>query len=211
MKDLILIGAGDFGREVSSVVERINEIEPTWNLIGFVDDNQDIQDTVIDGYKVIGDSEWLLKYPQQVYAVCTLGGSITRKKVIEKVSTNTNVKYATLIDPAAILMRDSAVKEGSIICAGTVLAINSRIGRHSILNLNCTIGHDTVTNDFFTAHPGTNISGKVVFGEACYCGTGSKVIQGLTVAPECTFGAGAVIVKDITESGTYVGVPAKKL
>lgn len=211
MKDLVIIGAGDFGREVSSVVERINDIDPTWNLMGFVDDNPDIQGMIVDGYKVVGNSEWLRNYKKEIYAVCSLGESKTRKKVIEGISANDNIKFATLIDPNAILMRNASVQEGSIICAGTVLAINSVAGKHSILNLNCTVGHDTILGDYFTAHPGTNISGKVVFGEACYCGTGSKVLQGVNVISGCTFGAGAVVLKDVIEEGTYVGVPAKKI
>lgn len=212
MKDLVIVGAGDFGREIASIVERINEIEPIWDLIGFVDDNEELTGLIIDGYKVVGDSNWLASYSKEIFAVCSLGDSVTRKKVIQKILINPQVKFATLIDPAAILMRDDVkVEEGSVICAGTVLAINSHIGKHSIINLNCTIGHDTKTGDYFTAHPGTNISGKVVFGDACYCGTGSKVLQGLSVAENCVLGAGAVVVRNLGESGTYVGIPAKKL
>lgn len=211
MKDLVIIGAGDFGREVSSIVERINEKEPTWNLLGFIDDNKDIIGQNVDGYDVVGDSEWMLDHPGKIYAVCSLGESKIREKVINKFIDKPNIEFATIIDPAAILMRNAAVGEGSIVAAGTVLAINAEIGIHSIINLNCTIGHDTITGNFFTAHPGTNISGKVVIGDGSYFGTGSKIIQGVHISGHCIFGAGAVAVKDIDEEGTYVGAPARKI
>ena len=56
MKDLIIIGASGFGREVAWLVERINKMAPTWNVIGFMDDNEDIQGTIINGHKVVGKS-----------------------------------------------------------------------------------------------------------------------------------------------------------
>ena len=98
-----------------------------------------------------------------------------------------------------------------MVCAGTVLAISSRLEAYAIVNLNCTIGHDTVLEPFCTVHPGTNLSGKVHVGACTDIGTGTKVIQGLTVCQSCTLGAGSVVVRDITEPGTYVGVPAKRV
>ena len=211
MKDIVIIGAGDFGREVAAVVERINELTPTWNLVGFVDDNPDILGQTIDGYNVVGDSEWLKERDKPIYAVCSLGDSFTRKKVVKNISGAENVIFTTLIDPSAVIMRDVEIGEGSIICAGTVIAVNVKIGMHAILNLNCTVGHDTITGNYFTAHPGSNFSGKVVMGDCNYFGTGSKVIQGLHITEGCIFGAGAVVVKDIGQAGTYIGVPAQKI
>lgn len=211
-KDLAIIGAGDFGREVAALVGRINEVKSTWNLLGFIDDNINSVNTMIDGHEVIGDTEYLLNYQNEIYCVCSVGDSQTRRSVIARITEpkDKNIKFATLVDPSAIIMKNTSIQEGSIICAGTILTINCQVGRHSILNLNCTVGHDTVLGDFFTAHPGTNISGKVVFRDECYCGTGCKIIQGITITNKTILGAGAVVVKDITESGTYVGVPAKK-
>ena len=210
-KNLVIIGAGDFGREVAALVERINDQRPTWNLIGFVDDNPDIQGKTIDGYDVVGDSEWLKARNDNIYAVCSLGDSFTRKKVVDNISDAHNVIFATLIDPSAVIMHDTEIGEGSIICAGTVVTVNVNVGKHAIINLNCTIGHDTVTGDYFTAHPGSNFSGKVVIENGNYFGTGSKVIQGVHITEDCIFGAGAVIVDDIVNKGTYVGVPVKKI
>ena len=142
--------------------------------------------------------------------VCSIGTGRTRRRVMERVLKNPALKAATLIDPSAIVGRNAAVGAGCVVCAGTVMAISSRLADHVIVNLNCTIGHDTVLDEFCTVHPGSNLSGKVHVGACTDIGTGTKIIQGKTVCPGCVLGAGAVVVRDITEPGTYVGVPAGK-
>lgn len=210
-KKLIIIGAGDFGREVLAIVERINCQGNKWMLMGFVDDDPDLVGKTVGGYPVLGDLNWLLDNDDELFVVCSLGNSETRKTIIERIDGYDHIQYATLIDPSVIIMNDSEVGEGSIIAAGTVVTVNVVIGRHSIINLNCTIGHDTITGDFFTAHPGTNISGKVTMEDASYFGTGCKVIQGLHIAGGCIFGAGSVVINNINEAGTYVGNPVRRI
>lgn len=210
MKKLIIIGAGDFGREVSWVAERVNAVTPVWDLLGFVDDTPEKQGAVVDGYPVLGPVSFLDGVTDETWVVCSIGTGKTRCGVMEKVLANTSLKPATLIDPSVIVGRNAAVGEGCVVCAGTVLAISSRLEPHVIVNLNCTIGHDTVLEPFCTVHPGSNLSGKVHVGACTDIGTGTKIIQGKTVCPGCILGAGAVVARDITEPGTYVGVPAQK-
>ncbi len=210
-KKLIIIGAGDFGREVSWVVERINEVTPTWNLLGFVDNAPEKQGMQLDGYPVLGPITMLNGMTEEIWVVCSIGTGTVRAKVMGEVLQNTHLKAATLIDPSVIIGRDCQVEEGSVICTGTILAISTKIGAHTIINLNCTIGHDTVLKAFCTVNPGSNVSGKVVVGTCTDIGTGSKVIQGTSICPNCTLGAGAVVVRNITEPGTYVGVPVKRI
>ena len=211
MKKLIIIGAGDFGREVSWVAERINAAAPTWDLLGFVDDTPDKQGAVVDGYPILGPVSSLSSVTEETWVVCSIGTGRTRRRVMERVLENPALKAATLIDPAAIIGRNTAVGEGCVVCAGTVLTVSCRLEAHVIVNLNCTIGHDTVLEPFCTVHPGSNLSGKVHVGACTDIGTGTKVIQGKTICPGCVLGAGAVVVKDITEPGTYVGVPARRI
>ena len=210
MKDLVIIGAGDFGREIANVVERINSVRSEWKLLGFIDDNKEIQGKLIDGYKVIGTSEWLNAADEEIYAICSLGVASTRKKVIAKF-TNANIKWATLIDPDARLYRDSEIGKGSIICGGSILAINTKVHDHVIINLNCTLGHDDIVDDYCVINPGVNISGKVKLNKCVDMGTGAKAIQGLSVGSNTTVGAGAVVIKDLPENCVAVGAPAKPI
>ena len=209
MKDLVIIGAGDFGREIADVVERINanSEDNIWNLLGYIDDNEDIQGLILDDYPVIGKIDWIERQSKEIYAICSIGNGIIRKKIIENIH-NPNVKYATLIDPNSSFHKGASVGEGSLICDGTVLAINDAIGNHVLINFNCSIGHDDILEDFTTVNPGVNISGKVLVRESAYVGTGAKILQGLEMGKDSIIGAGAVVIHDVPEGCTVVGVPA---
>lgn len=211
MKDLIIIGASGFGRETAWIVERINHVNPTWNLLGFVDDNESIWGQTINKYNVIGGCSKIADYPD-AYFVCAVGASKTRKTIIEKVITITpNIKFATLLDPSVLLSEFVSVGAGSIICAHTIITVNVTIGNHVIINLDCTIGHDAVLEDYVTLYPSVNISGLTTTGLCTEIGTGSQVIQGKTIGCHSIVGAGSVVIKDIPDKCTAVGSPAKPI
>lgn len=209
MKDLYIIGAGGFGREVAWLVKRINQINPTWNLKGFIDDNESRWGSKEGNYPVYGGCEYL-KAQGAVYAVCAIGSAKIRKRVIEKLN-GSSVRFATLVDPSVLMSDRIILGEGSIICAGTILTVDIKIGNHVIINLNSTVGHDAVLDDFVTIYPSVNVSGMTHLGECSEYGTGMQIIQGIKVAENTIIGAGAVVVRNIEEEGVYAGCPARKV
>ncbi len=211
MKDLIIIGASGFGREVAWLVERINKVNPEWNLLGFIDDNEALKGTEINGYKVLGVCDNAAEY-QNAYFVCAVGSAKIRKSIIEKLSEIApNIKYATLIDPSVEMSDLVEIGEGTIICAHSILTVNIKIEKHVIINLDCTVGHDAVLYDYVTVYPSVNISGNVTIGEETELGTGMQIIQGIEVGSRTIIGAGAVVVKQIPDDCTAVGAPAKPI
>ena len=211
MKKLVIIGAGGFGREVAWLVERINDIEPTWDLQGFIDDDESIHGKLEDDYKVLGGCDYFNDLNEDIWCVCAVGSSRVRKQIIEKVEKYENVHFATLIDPSVLCSKRLEIGEGSIICAGTILTVDITIGKHVIINLECTVGHDVEMDDYVSLYPSVNVSGNVQIGQCSELGTGMQIIQGIKVKENTIVGAGAVVVKDITESGTYIGSPAKMI
>lgn len=211
MKDLIIFGASGFGREVAWAVERINKASPTWNLLGFIDDDESIQGSVINGYRVLGKTEDIRNYPD-AYFVCAVGASRVREKIVNNMkSVNPDVKFGTVIDPTVEMSDLVTVGEGTIICAHTIITVNIEIGSHVIINLDCTVGHDAVLKDYVTLYPSVNASGITTIGHAVELGTGMQIIQGKTIGDYSIIGAGAVVVKDIPEKCTAVGSPAKPI
>lgn len=209
MKDLIIIGAGGFGREVAWLVERINRVSPTWRLLGFLDDTPELQGKALHGYPVLGKTEALPLY-NTAYFVCAIGSSRARKSVIDRLSP-LSPRFATLIDPSVILSDRVEIGEGSLICAGSVLTVDISIGRHCVVSVGSTLGHDAVLRDFVTLYPAVNISGKTLIGLGAELGTGTQMIQGKTIGQGSIVGAGSVIIRDIPENCTAVGVPAKPI
>ena len=211
MKDLIIFGASGFGREVAWAVERINAKDSTWNLLGFMDDNDSIQGDEINGYKVLGKTEDVGKYPD-AYFVCAVGSSRIREKIVNNMkAVNPGIKFGKVIDPSVEISELVTIGEGSIICAHSIITVNISIGSHVIINLDCTIGHDAVIKDFATLYPSVNVSGITNIGHAVELGTGMQIIQGKTIGDYSIVGAGAVVVKDIPEKCTAVGSPAKPI
>lgn len=211
LKKLIIVGVGGFGREVAWLVERINEKDPTWDLLGFIDDNLSLQGQLINGYEVLGTTDSVLNYTD-AYFVCAVGNAVVRKKIIGKMtSINPGIKFATLIDPTVEMSKLISTGEGSIICAHSIITVNIEIGKHVIVNLDCTIGHDAVLKDYVTLYPSVNVSGTTVLGECTEIGTGTQIIQGKTIGHHSIVGAGAVVVRDIPDKCTAVGTPAKPI
>ena len=211
MKDLIIFGASGFGREVAWLVERINAVSPTWNLLGFMDDADELQGKVINGYKILGKIDDICNYPE-VYFVCAIGASKVREKIIKSMKAlNPNVKFGTVIDPTVEISKYVTVGEGTIICAHTIITVNITIGNHVIINLDCTIGHDAILQDYVTLYPSVNVSGITNIGYATELGTGMQIIQGKCIGKYSVIGAGAVVVKDIPEKCVAVGSPAKPI
>lgn len=211
MKDLIIIGASGFGREVAWLVERINKVNPTWRLIGFIDDDENLRGKEINGYKVLGKTTDVGGY-QNAYFICAVGASQIRENIIKKVKeVNPAIKFGTVIDPSVEISETVTIGEGTIICAHTIITVNISIGNHVIINLDCTVGHDVILNDFVTLYPSVNVSGITNIGYAVELGTGMQIIQGKTVGDYSIVGAGAVVVKDIPEKCTAVGSPAKPI
>lgn len=211
VKDLYIIGAGGFGRETAWLTERINEVAPAWKIRGFIDDDTELHGNKTDGYTVVGGCNYLLTLKKDYWVVCAVGNVKTRKEIIERISSFPMLHFATVIDPDAKISERVSVGEGSIICAGNIITVDVQIGRHAIINLSCTVGHDAALEDFVTLYPGVNISGNVSVGESTEIGTGTKVIQGKKICSDTIIGAGAVVVKDIEEFGAYVGVPAERI
>jgi UDP-3-O-[3-hydroxymyristoyl] glucosamine N-acyltransferase len=98
-----------------------------------------------------------------------------------------------------------------VICAGSIITTNVKIGRHAHINLITTIGHDCSIGDYFTTAPGVQISGNVLIEDRVYFGTRSCIKQKISVCDDVTIGMNSGVIKDIKEPGTYIGTPAKKI
>ncbi|MCC2256050.1 acetyltransferase [Ruminococcus sp. CLA-AA-H200] len=211
MKELYIVGAGGFGREVAWLVERINKCNEEWNLKGFIDDNNELHGKKEGRYQIIAGTDYLLNINRDIWVVCAVGAASTRKKIIKRIESNKNIHFATLVDPAVLLSDRVEIGEGSIICAGCIITVDINIGKHVIVNLDCTIGHDARLCNYVTVYPSVNISGFVTIEDEAEIGTGTQIIQGKTIEKETIIGAGSVVVKDIPAKCTAVGSPAKPI
>lgn len=211
MKDIAIFGVGGFGREVLALIKDINKVEPIWNIIGFFDDGYE-KGILVNGYPNLGKTEDLNNWGTPLSLAVSIGSPVIKKGILDNIS-NPLIDYPTLIHPSAWIGDKEFVEigNGCIICAGVMITTNVKINDFVILNLQCTVGHDTVINNLAAFMPSVNISGEVNIGEGVYVGTGAKIINQLEIGDYTIVGAGAVVAKSLPAHCTAVGVPAKPI
>lgn len=204
MNDTVAIfGTGGFAREVACL---LHDLGRGAGIAAFHEPDGVHSPRELLGIEVRAQSSF---DPSAHRAVVAIGNPVTRQKVVGELPPGT--VFETLIHPNVVISQWVEVGEGSILCAGCVLTCQISIGRHCHFNLNTTVGHDCTFGDFCTVAPGTNISGNCTFGRRVDVGTQAAFRQQLRICDDAVVGMGTVVVRDIIEPGTYVGVPAKKV
>lgn len=209
MIPIYIVGFGGFAREVYS---HCKELEDNKELCikGFITTNIDKKE--YNGIPIYDEADFDYAGKNVVIGV---GNPILREKIWQKIfyTFGRNVYFPNIISPRAILLNKKSINMGigNVICAGTILTCDIKIKNFVQLNLNTTIGHDCYLGNFMTTAPGVNISGCVKAEKGTYFGTNSSVLENIHIVDDVIIGAGAVVVRDIMEKGTYVGIPAKRI
>ena len=208
---IAILGTGGFAREIATLIQDINNTDSKYELVGFVDNSIE-KGTLINGYPVIGNDEEINQTNEPIGLVLAFGEPKIKMKVRSKF-TNPLVSFPTIIHPSAIVGDRKLVEIGAgcIICASVIITTNIKIKDYVTLNLQCTVGHDTIIDSYSSFMPSCNISGEVHIGEGVYCGTGVKIINQTDIGEHSIIGAGAVVAKSIPAYCTAVGVPAKPI
>lgn len=208
-KNLVILGAGGFAREVAWLVSEINQCRPgTLNLIGFLERGTDRVGQLVNGVRVLSVEDVKLYLPE-VYAVAAMGDTKAKERAVRE-AQGMGCQFLTLIHPTVKYDRSTVViGSGSIICAGCILTVNITIGSHVIINLDCTIGHDSIIEDYVTISPGCHLSGYTVVRKGANLGTGVVTIEKQCIGAHSVVGAGAAVVNEIPANVTAVGLPAK--
>jgi len=209
-KKIAIVGAGGFGREVKNLIDHINEKSEEYQFIGYYDDSLE-NGTFVNNYPVIGNVLDLNKFEGELFVVIAVADPSSKKLIVDSIK-NKNINYPILIHPSVTIAADFVkIGKGTIICAGNYITVNVNIGEFVILNLCCTVGHDTNIDSYSSFMPSVNISGEVIINEGVYVGTGAKIINQIEIGEYTIVGAGAVVSKSLPKKCTAVGIPAKPI
>lgn len=204
---LVVYGAGGFGREVAWLASRT---APAYAVILFADDGE-VRDPV-SGLSRMSLEDAARKHRGADFVVAV--GSAGAREAMARRASAAGLRAARLVDPSVLCSGSVTIGEGSVICASCILTVDITVGAHVHVNLDCTIGHDAVLEDFVTLAPGVHVSGWVRLERGCYVGTGASIINGTADAPlvvgaGAVIGAGAVVTRGVPPGVTVVGVPAR--
>lgn len=207
-RGIAIYGASGFGRELAWLVESCQDER---FVACFIDDDEGKQGTILNGIPVLSLEAAVKKNPD-ANVIGGIGNPGIRQRLMQKAAAF-GLHFDSLVHPRVEISRWVEIGVGSVICAGSILTTNIRLGTHVQINLDCTIGHDVVLDDYTTLAPGVHVSGCVKCGKRVYIGTGAVILNGsqdnpLFIGDDVVIGAGACVTKSVFE-GIWVGVPAK--
>jgi sugar O-acyltransferase (sialic acid O-acetyltransferase NeuD family) len=204
---MLIVGAKGFAKEVLQVLHDTNDII---DLVFYDDVNHDAPDLLYGQFPVLKTLESAKYYfeNKDVRFTLGLGNSYLREKLDKKFS-ELGGELTSLISHSA-LVGDYCVEFdfGVQIMPGTVVTNDVIIKRGALINLNCTIGHDSTIGMYTELSPGVHISGNCNVGDFVVIGTNATVLPKLTIGNNVIIAAGAVVTKDVPDNCMVAGVPA---
>ncbi|MBO5408675.1 MAG: acetyltransferase [Clostridia bacterium] len=200
-KDVIVIGAGGHAKVIADIVRKSGD-----NLIGFLDDSKQAGTEFFDAF-ILGNTDSYQEYIQKEFIIA-IGNNAIREQIAKKMQ---GVTFYTAIHPTAVIAEGVTIGEGTCVMANAVINADARVGKHCIINTASVIEHDNQISDYVHLSPVAALAGTVTVGERTHVGIGAKVKNNTDICADVMVGAGTVVVNSITEKGTYVGVPARKV
>lgn len=209
---LVIFGSGGHAREVHQLVEAINAVQASIDFLGFLDSDPAKHGTLVHGMPVLGGADWLAD-PERasVHIVVGIGSPAAKRRVVHSLPKGEASPFLTLIHPRACVGHRVQLGNGCTICAGVQITTDVSVGHHVIVNTGAMLCHDVQVGDYVTIAPSAVLSGAVKVGEGADIGVGCTSIQGKTIGSWSITGAGSVLINDVPENETVVGVPAKSI
>lgn len=211
-RELVVVGAGGFGRETVEAVRALNSAGARWKLAGYLDDDPERHGTVIDGVPVLGGTEELGSLPDVSVVVCTgrPDNYVSRPRIVDSLGIPPE-RYATIVHPSAWVSSGSRIGPGTVLLAQTVLTAAVTVGSHVAIMPHVTLTHDDYIDDFATIASGVCLGGNVRVGRCAYIGAGVHVREERRIGAGALVGMGAAVTRDIPPDETWAGVPARQL
>lgn len=198
MNRLIIIGAGGHGKVIAD-----NALKNGYKNICFLDDNTTGD---VMGFPIIGTSSEIVSLDDgNTDFIIGIGNNAVRKEIAEK----NQVNWVSIVHPSAQIAFNVKIGKGTVVMANAVINVCTAVGEHCIINTSAVVEHDNVVEDYVHISPKASLGGSVHIGANTHIGIGTTVKNNVDICDGCVIGAGAVVLKNIIDSGIYIGVPAR--
>jgi sugar O-acyltransferase (sialic acid O-acetyltransferase NeuD family) len=209
-RPLVIVGAGGFARETAELVRAVNERQPAWDLLGFLDDDPTLTGRVVSRLPVLGTSAWVHDHPHAAVVVCV--GSprnyMSRAIVVERLGL-THDRYPQLVHPAAVVPPSALLGAGTVVHATSVFTTDVQIGAHVAVMPGVILTHDDLVGDFVTFGAGVRVAGASTIDTGAYVGSGALIRESITVGAWSLIGMGSVVTRSVPAGQVWAGVPAR--
>jgi len=209
-RPLLLVGAGGLAREAAEAVHAINAVRPTWDLLGFLDDDPSLHGRVIGGVAVLDDSAGAHSRPDAQIVLCPgrPDNYVIRSLMVDRLGLEDD-RFATIVHPSATIGRSCVVGPGSVLLAHVDLTADVAVGRHVVVMPQVVLTHDVQIDDFATLASGVRLGGRCHVQRGAYIGSGACLREEVTVGEWAMVGMGSVVTGDIPARRLWFGAPAR--
>lgn len=209
IQNLIIVGAGDFGREVLVWSEQAIRMGTPWHIKGFLDSRPHILDGFSCGAPILGTPEHYRPAPGDVF-LCAIGEPALKRKYATMLE-NKDAVFGVLIHPTALIGRNVDIGAGSIICPFTQMSCDIRLGRHVTLGTQSSVAHDSTVGDYAQISGGCQLNGHVSVEEGVFLGSSVTLLPKARVESWAYAGAGSVVLRRVKSLTKVFGNPATQI
>ena len=209
MKNLIIIGAGGFGREMFAAAREAVGYGETFRIKGFLDGNV----SALDGFSgypgIVGSPETYAIEEGDVFV--TALGSISARRRCAAMIEERGGRFIPIVHRSASLGPNVTVGDGSFVAHNAVLTADISVGRHSCVFHGSVIGHDTVFEDFTHVYSLVSVGGSVRIREGAAVFPGARIVPRIEIGEGSVVGIGSAVVRSVAPGTTVFGVPARRI
>ncbi|MFT5858108.1 MAG: sugar O-acyltransferase (sialic acid O-acetyltransferase NeuD family) [Flavobacteriaceae bacterium] len=207
MKKLAIIGAGEFGKQVSEMALLGAEYEP----IGFYDDYAEQNE--FEGLPILGKVDEIENhYAQHKFEALFVAVGYNHLRFKQRVMHRFfKIPFANIIHPTALIEKSAQIGTGICLYARSYIGPGVQLSDGVVVNMYSYIPHDNIIGECASFSGGVNMGGKTDIASCTFVGLGCTVSDNLSICGDVFIGAGALVVKNIEEPGIYIGSPAKKM
>lgn len=209
MKDILIVGAGGFGREVYSWICQHPEYGKEFEIKGFLDDDPNAMDGYNYSIGIIGEAD-SYEYKENDFVILAIGSPSVKKDLVKRLSSK-KVNFFTFLHPTAVIGQNVSIGQGTLVCPHVTITCDIQIGDFVTINVNSSIGHDAKIGSYSTLSGHCDVTGYAVVGEEVFLASHAVVTPKTIIEDNAVVGAGSVAIRKVKSHTTIFGVPAKRI
>lgn len=209
MNKIYIFSCGGGGREIYRLIQDINNKKHNWDVMGYIDDDIEKKDQIIDGLRVFTRDD--VPRSHNDYCIAGVMNPTIKEKIINKYIIPSKFNIPTLIHPSVNIYNDTFIGKGVVIFSGAIISYNVKIKEYVLLSSNSLVGHDSEIGQFSSIMPAATINGNCKIDNKCILGAGSVIHPGISVGRNCIIGLGSKVISNIKENKTLMEMPRRIL
>lgn len=206
MKNIIIVGAGGFGREVFHWLQDWIAFDTNRRLAFQIKGFLGLDDTELDDFDlpvgILGHEE-TYKFEENDLFVMAVGQPILKRKIADRM-TELKAEFFTLIHPTAIVCSSAKIGQGVVLCPFSTVSSDVQLGNFAMLNAHASVGHDCKVGDYCVLSGYANLNGFVTLENEVFLGTRATVVATKTVGFQSKVSAHALVASDVPKQTTVI-------